>query len=219
MKKLLSLLLTIIFLFSVIETPTFAANSQSDTLNRRSINISDVIANPDNYPNIKIIVHKNLNEFIERLNNDSNLSSEQREKIISKECYRSPSHSTLSYTGYVTIYDYCSVTSSYVVRPYFYCRVTASDANIYNITALNEILNANIDRNHNGVSKEFTGQLYYNLESYNTIYWDLNGSFYETGTTEWDFSASAAGIISFTTSGVDNFYRYCHREDRLIFNI
>lgn len=214
-------MLSLIFIFSNIVT-CYALEPQANTdttlSNATKIDILDVVNNPEKYPDIKITIHKTADEFIERLSKDSNISKEDKNIIIENVRAKQNSRSTTSYTGYVTVSDYCSVTSSYVVRPYFYCEVSASDANLYNITSFNRILNAALDRNCNGVVKEFGGTLYFNLESYNTIYWDLNGTFYETGTTTWELNSSA-GMVGFNVGGASNYYRYCQHDDRLIFNI
>lgn len=48
-------------------------------------------------------------------------------------------------------------------------------------TKILRILNAKIitENSHSSVQKYFVGRLYYNLESGNRLYWNINGDFYE----------------------------------------
>ena len=81
-----------------------------------------------------------------------------------------------------------------------------------------KILNANIDRNYYGTSKQFSGDLYYNLESERCIYWDVNGDFYNNGTTSVGLGGQI-GIgedthVSFSVSSSSNHYSYCNQHGR-----
>lgn len=71
---------------------------------------------------------------------------------------------------------------------------------------------ANINRQYGNTSKQFSGSLYYNLEAGNQFYWDLNGDFYNNGTTTYSYGGSVgvngAASTSFSVAYASNHYAY-----------
>lgn len=223
MKKITSLMMTLLFIFSTIAVPVYAAELPEVNTYAGAIDILDVVNNPEKYPDLKITIHRTAADFVEHLYEDTNMSQSERDDIISTVA-ATPAVCGSSYTGYVTVNDYASIKDGYAVNPYFYCQVSASDPNIYNITSFNTILWGNIDRDCNGLVKEFSGTLSYNLEAYNRLFWDLNGTFYDTGTTTWVINASAnlgggAGSVGFAVGGEGSYFAYKHIMDYIVFNI
>ena len=93
-----------------------------------------------------------------------------------------------------------TVTSAYHCYPYFYVKWKFSDGSPSPL-AMVEVKNANINREYNGISKQFSGSLYYNLENGRRLYWDLNGDFYNNGTT----TVTGGGKVEISESVTMNF--------------
>lgn len=147
---------------------------------------------------------------------DENLASKEKDEMIEKVDVISKQKDAYDYWR---IYDVCQVTSSYTCRPYFY---TYSEFATGGYPArIIEVLNANIDRNYNGISKQFKGSLYYHLEASNKLYWDLNGDFYNNGSTTYSGGVSikvgGSTTVNFSISGSSNYYAYCNKYDRVTF--
>lgn len=89
--------------------------------------------------------------------------------------------------------------------------------------SIEEVLYANIDRNYNGVSKQFDGDLYYKLEAKNKLFWDLNGDFFNNGSTSSSGGISIGlgenTILAFNVSfsSTSNHFAYCHKSGRVTF--
>ena len=82
-----------------------------------------------------------------------------------------------------------------------------------------EIKNVTLDRTYNGNSKQFSGQVYANLENAYTIYYSVSGDFYNNGTTTVTSSGSvgAAGTsVSYGVSESSNHYKTIYYENRLV---
>ncbi|MEG0092422.1 MAG: hypothetical protein RSA20_11420, partial [Oscillospiraceae bacterium] len=118
--------------------------------------------------------------------------------------------------GYLTITATSKVADNYEVRPYFYTKVEYSGSP--NPSRLVSIEYGNIDRNYNGVSKQFTGILYYNLENIRTIYFDLNGDFYNNGTTNVGGGESVgidgSATLNFSNSHSREHFKYIRDTQR-----
>ena len=61
----------------------------------------------------------------------------------------------------------------------FYCQTTEEDVK----KAIDKIIYIDFDRNYEGRSKAFHGDIFVNLESPNDIYYIVNGDFYDSGNT------------------------------------
>lgn len=118
---------------------------------------------------------------------------------------------------YGTIRQTVRVDSAYSVYPYFYTKFEYSSGSPTPIRMVS-IDSANIDRNYNGISKQFQGTLYYNLEAGNSLHGDLNGDFYNNGTTTITGGGSAGiggvATASFSASITSSHYRYKNQIGR-----
>lgn len=167
--------------------------------------------------NGNLFIKYTAEELIEIIEEDSNIYHDDKIELINKI---NTLKSTKATYDYWTIYSRCVVNSLYSCRPYFYTYSSFSVGRYPN--SIEEILYANIDRNHNGTSKQFVGDLYYNLEANNCLFWDLNGDFFNNGTT-FNLGVSVelgkGAKTTFTPSMTDslNHFAYCHKEERVRF--
>lgn len=212
MKK--SIICIFMFISLLFSSAQFVRASDSFS-EENEININEVVKNPDEYPDIEII-KQTAEEFKETLFNDENISSEDRNNIINDVNQNSRSRASSTY-DYWTFYTTCSVTSSYSCKPYFYT-YTNFNGPSHEPSQFVKVYYGNIDRNWKGTTKQFTGSLYYKLESSKKIFWDLNGDFYNNGTT----SSTTGGQVglgefantSFSVSYSTNHYAYVHKSGR-----
>lgn len=178
------------------------------------VDIIDALENPEKYPNASVKKY-NSTEFKEVIKNDRNMSEEAKNEIL-QEISQNDKLRAGAY-DYINLTAKCKVTDNYYCQPYFYA-YTYFGGPSHEPSKIAKILNANIDRNYYGTSKQFSGDLYYNLESERCIYWDVNGDFYNNGTTSVGLGGQI-GIgedthVSFSVSSSSNHYSYCNQHGR-----
>jgi hypothetical protein len=134
-------------------------------------------------------------------------------KSLDKKSY-SEIEVMVSSATYRTITDQFVVTSIY--KPYlkFYCE-TSEGGGYWGIV---KILNVGMDREYNNITKQFGGTVYSNLENAGTIFWIVNGDFYDNGTTTAgggvEIPIGGSATVSFNVSYSSDHYAYCYEEDR-----
>lgn len=157
-------------------------------------------------------------EYKDVIRNDSNIPQNQKVKMIN-EVDSLERRKDGGGWDYWTIYDVCKVTSSYTCRPYFYAYAEFASGGYPH--EIQKVLYANIDRNDDGVSKQFSGSLFYHLEKYNKLHWDLNGDFYNNGTTNVggsvEIGVGEKTSVGFSVSYSKNHYAYCHKSGDVTF--
>lgn len=118
-------------------------------------------------------------------------------------------------TKYRTLGASIDVTSEYKPTAKFYCQ-TSESGNNWGIVAL---LDVSMNRNYNGLEKQFQGSVYANLENAYTIYYRVDGDFYNAGTTTVSSSGSvgAGGTgITYSVSSSSSLYKVVYYENRLV---
>lgn len=113
---------------------------------------------------------------------------------------------------YTTIEDSIYVTDSYSVKVKFYIQAEGG----HGVYFIRKVLNATLDRNYNGLSKGFSGELFYNLESKTSLYYLLNGDFYNNSNTivsgGISIGLNESTKISFGVSNSSNHYKYIYKD-------
>lgn len=113
-----------------------------------------------------------------------------------------------------------TVTSTYKPELNFYCQTSESTGSFRGII---KILNVNMNRGYNGISKQFSGEVYTHLENANSIYYTISGDFFNNGTTsvekngEVGISLGGEGSVGFSISHASNHYKYYYGYDRRSF--
>lgn len=221
MKKILNLLLAVLMLaLCSINNNVIKAENEED-YHSSYIDLEEILQNPENYPDVEIKLY-DAEEYVQMIKEDTEMPNDKKQEIISEVMKTSRA---VAKTKYATVYDTAVITSSYQVRPYFYMQYAwdTPHESSGSPCRISKIQYANLDRNYNGSSKQFSGILYYNLESGKQIFWDLNGDFFNNGTTTVSFGATVSkGENSSTSFGVSyssNHYKYIHTSKRIVFNI
>lgn len=179
------------------------------------IDVMDLYSNPENYPNITLVIYDDIDEYINVIEKDMNLSKADKEMLVNNALIL-PMNSSRSYQ-YGTITQTVIVNSLYQVYPYFYTKFEYTSGS-QTPDRMVSVEAANINRNYNGMSKQFSGSLYYNLEAGNSLYWDLNGDFYHYGETTYTGGGTANlggfGTASFSASITSSHYQYKQQSGR-----
>lgn len=202
MKKfifIITLIIAFTFMFSI--APTYASNKvlNPQTININNLSTDTVISDVMTY-----------DEIVKQLAIDKNISIAEAQKIIG-----SPITTIMSKDGYPikimantyrTITNQFTVTSEYKPSMRFYCR-TSEGGSFHGII---EILNVDMSRSYQGRSYAFGGSVYTNLENANTIYYSIDGDFYEHGTTTVSggvkIGIGDSATINFELSNASNWY-------------
>ncbi len=227
LKRFLAIIVAgVVFSASIIVG--FAYPSTNNPLGIQNyVDIEDVLNHPEKYPDVKIEIYETTDEYIETISQDKNIDEETREKLIQSAYAKElescsddgmvPSKPEVQ--KYLTFYFDVHVKDSYYVQIYFYTLCSFLDGPngpAYNPNRLLRVEYANMDRAYKGRAREFQGTLYYNLESETRLFWDLNGDFFDYGTTSYTGGGAAPvggeKTLSFSITYSNNHYAYCHEK-------
>lgn len=117
---------------------------------------------------------------------------------------------------YRTVSSQFTVTSTYKPSLTFYCE-TSEGGYFWGIV---KILDVEMNRSYNGISKQFGGTVYTNLENAGKIYWIVNGDFFNNGTTTGgggvEIGIGQDATLNFSLSYSSNHYQYCYQTGNYI---
>ncbi|MGL4571007.1 MAG: hypothetical protein ACRCVJ_08075 [Clostridium sp.] len=160
----------------------------------------------------------NYDELIAMVSEKENMTIEEAKKFIGPEKIIKDSSGKATRATYRTYHSSVWIASNYSAYPTFYCETSEWG----NYRGIVKILNSSLNRNHNGSSNQFSGTLYINLENANTIYYELNGDFFNNGTTTVSGGANIgvgqSGTLSFSLSYASNHFKYINKYDRFYLN-
>lgn len=199
---------------SIIATICTPVATHADEVNN-SINISDSISLSENQQDVKVSDLLTYDQLIKEVMRNENLSESQARKFIGPTGISRARGQF--YRTYATV---VRVTDIYAPAITFYCKTSEWD----NYRGILSVIKASLDRRSSGMSKQFQGELYTNLESANTIYYELNGDFYHNGTTQvslgGEIGVGQSSIGKFTASAnyASNHYAYCYKTGRFNLN-
>ncbi len=202
MKKfifVITLITAFAFLFNM--APAYASDRASNT---QTISISKLS------PDTVISDVMTYDEIVKQLADDKNISIDEAKKIIGSPVTtikaKDGSPVEIILNSYRTITNQFTVTSSYKPSMRFYCQ-TSESGSFHGIV---EILNVDMSRSYNGRSYAFGGSVYTNLEDAGTIYYSIDGDFYERGTTTVSGGVSIgigeSATVNFGISNASNWY-------------
>lgn len=228
-KRYFSLML-VLTLFTSICIPTFAVQKTS------TVAISDTINLEDSQTTVSEVL--TFDEVVKAIAKDNNISKKQAaDQVVSSfidDSEKTPltgkfAQSTRSAQAmqaakvaaasatYRNISAEFTVTSTYKATLRFYCQTEEGDY----FHAIVKVLNVSMNRNYNGVSKQFGGNVYINLEDPNRIYYVVDGDFYNNGTTTGGGSLKIGlgegSSLTFNASNTSNFYAYVYKEGHALF--
>ena len=199
MKKILSLFMSCLLIVGVStmkvsahETGEFTEPSEHNV-----VNLDDVLANPEKYPNIEINI-VDTKEYIDIIRNSNTINPETKNELIDNAITSSLTRGVVY--EYLTLKDTAKIDYGYSCYPYFFCKMEYNSG----FSTPNRIVSveyADINLDYYGISKVFAGNLHYILKAGNRLYWDLNGHYYNNG----DISISYGGSIGITGAASTSF--------------
>lgn len=149
------------------------------------------------------------NDLIQEVMKNEKLTEAEAKEFIGISEQRSVAKAT-----YRTYSYQVTVTAGYKPKVVFYCE-TSEGGNFRGIVS---VLNSSLNREYSGISKQFSGTLYTNLESAASIYFELNGDFYNNGTTTVSGGAQIGvgekSNVNFSVSYASNHFKYCYQTGR-----
>lgn len=207
-NRLVSMFLVFITLF------TFMLSFSRTQSNAEEIHNSLNIKKSSNYVVSEVMTFE---EISARLAKDKNISLREAKAIMKSNNVSKSLVSPSAYGDtYRTIATTVKVTSTYKPSIVFYCQTSESGR----YWGINKILHISLDRRYNNITKEFNGSIYANLENAYTIYWSLEGDFYDKGTTQFsggvDIGINEAATVKFGVSYASKYYAYCFKYDRFV---
>ncbi|MDU2559809.1 MULTISPECIES: hypothetical protein [Streptococcus] len=150
-------------------------------------------------------------QLVNQYATDYDITLEQASDLLGINLYERSSQT------YRTISTQITVTNSYKPSISFYCET--SEYGTYH--GIIRILRTEINRNYNGMSKQFSGSLYVNLEQADRIFYIINGDFFDNGTTTLsgglNIGIGESASVNLGGSYVDNHYKYVYHEGRVHF--
>lgn len=167
-----------------------------------------------NASNVYVSESMSYNEMMNRIASRYGIDSREYNQVKTSFSLSTEEFSTSSLDTYREIRQYFQVTQSYTPQIEFYVK-TSEYGSYWGIL---RIMNVTLNRVSGYMSKQFGGEVYYNLENSNTIYWKVNGDFYDNGTISVGFATEVgvgeAAKISFNISYASNHYKYCNVSNR-----
>lgn len=216
-RKSTSLLvvLTIVMVSQFLGSTSLAAPIGDNKNNiQGEINLLSIIEDNSRTPkDVEVKGPFTLHELAKELAAIEEISVDEAIKILSS---KNGGIQTMAQRDYYTYTRSVRVTSEYRPKVTFYCEVLRQD---FQVLSFFSVKHASLDRKYNGMSKQFGGELYYNLERNDRLYYELNGDFYDNGTTTssggFEIGLGDEAKIKFNISYSSNFYEYCSYRDRI----
>lgn len=127
--------------------------------------------------------------------------------------FSNKNESELKDFSYTILSKALNVSPDYKPTLKFYIQVDSSHGAYY----IYKILKVDMNRQYNSKSKNFAGNIYYNLETNTKIYYSINGDFYNKGTISTTGGGSV-GIgesceLYFSLTGASSHFKYFYEED------
>lgn len=127
--------------------------------------------------------------------------------------FSNKNESELKDFSYTTLSKALNVNPDYKPTLKFYIQVDSSHGTYY----IYKILKVDMNKQYNSKSKNFTGNIYYNLETNTKIYYSINGDFYNKGTISTTGGGSVgigeSGELYFSLTGASSHFKYFYEED------
>ena len=166
--------------------------------------------------NVSVSGVMSYSQMLNSIAKDNNITTKEVSKSLQQNNSFLDSNMLEANATYRSIGVSFAVNGSYQPTLRFYCQ-TSESSTMWGIV---KIVNINMDRSYNGMSKQFKGTVYANLQDAGTIFWTVNGDFYNNGTTTVSGSGGAsidvggAGSVDFSASSsyASNHYAYCYKE-------
>ncbi len=200
MRKILLVFISLLLAL----TPCFASSSRS----------TETFSGEIELRNGTIVTYE---EMVENIAQSKGIEVEEVKREIPDIAKEKNASSNLQY-NYFYLTQQFTVTNEYKPEVSLYCMGWYNPNVTTMKTGLVEIVNADIDREYKGITKQFSGKLFIKMESAFKVHWDVNGDFFNNGSTTTsggitvNVKVGESGNINFTlnSSSTTNHYKYCH---------
>ncbi|NFL43671.1 hypothetical protein FDB61_18625 [Clostridium botulinum] len=205
--KKITTLLVALSIIGTNFTPVLAQAAEKPIDMPQTIDITD---NNENSTKFKVSERLTYDQLVDKVVENENISVEEaREFLGNREITRSYRD---DYRTYETKLD---VKKNYKPTLCFYCE-TSEWGPTY--VGIKKVLNTSLNRKYKGDVKQFSGTIYTNLESANTIYFEVNGEFYNYGSTTCtggvEIGIGEHNKVSFSVSDSGGEFKYVKINDR-----
>lgn len=205
----------LIGIFTLSTTVLFAVAG-----NNTEVSASEIVPNiatiSDESEDLIISDVMTFEEMVDQVSEDFGISTEEAQRKLGYSDTKNLS-ARAAKAQYRTISSQFTSTSTFKPTMRFYCETTESGG----FRAIKKILQVSMIRSSGGVSKQFSGTVYVNLEDPNRIFYSVNGDFYNNGTTTVNTDVSIgvgkAASVKFGMSYASNHYKYTYVEKRVTF--
>lgn len=217
MKKRLNLILVVALLAAIIfPSNIFAANLTEESI-YETIDINKAINGEYDDITVKFLTDKEMIDVLV----SSGFSVEDAEmEILEKYSNSTSVNSNFSIQESRNVYlsKRLDVAYNYKPKAEFYCNVEVG----HGTGLIRKIYHADLDRSYNGISKEYRGNLHYHLMSYTHIHFNVNGDFYNYGTTTFSGGGSVGvgevASSNFSISNSSSHFKYVNIKEDIRFN-
>lgn len=188
------------------------ANSKSVD-NNKSVAKSITIDEKSLENDIKMSKVLTYDELISIIAEEDGISIDEAKNIVGPENIKYTKDGKEIRATYRTLSASVDVTPVYRPTLNWYCETSESSSGGFR--GILKILKVSLNRSYNGLSKQFSGDIYSKLENPNKIYYILNGDFYNNGTTTSsggvNISVGGGASVSFSVSYASNHFTYSYK--------
>lgn len=205
-------LITGSLIFGLVATQTgFSASAAEATSEDSSITDGTVSLDTES-SNVEVSEVMTFDELVQEIAEDQGISKSEasNQVIASSPKKNSRTAAVAAAATYRTLSQTFTVTGTYKPAIKFYVQTTEGGS----FRAIVKVLNVSLNRAHlgTGKSKQFGGTVYTYLEDPNRIYWEVNGDWYNNGTTtgggSLNIGVGKAASLEFNLSNESNFFAY-----------
>ena len=149
-----------------------------------------------------------FNQLEKEMAKDYSISISRAKKQILKKI----NQTTMNEAKYIIFTSPILVKSGYMPSLKFYCQISPNGLR----GGIVKVIDVFMNKNYKGISKEFKGDVFNNLESAHRIYWYLNGDFYDNVNTRYrsgiERNIGKIASLHLKTSYESGHYTYCYKS-------
>ncbi len=203
-KNLFSFVVVLLLLFNVV---SFADTKEPAD---KKPPISSIEINGEECKYSEVLTFEQMVSEIAKENNVSEKTIER--EMIENNLKKGVTLESLKRGTYRSLYKSIYVTSRYRPTIRFYCRTEESSYH----WATKEVLYISMNRRFGDTVKQFRGDIFANLETPARLFFNVNGDFYNKGTTNYgggvNIGVGEWGSVSFSGGYASGYYEYYYGD-------
>lgn len=211
MKKFIVGSLVTVTLLGTLGTVSVSADTTNQSSKTMQLNETMLTNQTGNNQEQVVSPVMSFEEMVNQVARDFNISTSEAQAQLGFSEAEAARAVRAEFT-YRTLSSMFTVNSSYKPTMRFYCQTTEGGG----FRAIKKILQVNMIRGYQGLSKQFQGKVYVNLEDPNRVFYIVNGDFYNNGTTTVNAGVNIglgqSANVSFGVSNTSSHYQYRYVE-------